>query len=243
MLYIPQELRHNASQTERMKAMQAARQEFYHIVTKRDGTPTHLMLTIGELIDIREAPYGTYLFPKHWANPRVGFLADAEMAKRIQKRFRTELKFGVDFAHAGVKMIMIGTLSVDDSYAPRLHHLSLINTTKQYIPFETIEEMELIDEMIASGRSFYKGLRYNVPLSKPMAVLTATDTGDTATAMYITAPRASEEYRALQSKMIAESEQGSWVWNPVESPMPDLPSHNVNNLMMHAGVRMMQKAQ
>jgi hypothetical protein len=61
--------------------------------------------------------------------------------------------------------------------------------------------------------------------------------------MYITAPRASEEYRAMQEKMIQESKQRSWVWNPAESPMPDFPLHDVNNMMMHAGVRMMQKAQ
>jgi hypothetical protein len=234
-LYIPCELRNPRSEDEQMRAQQALRQHFYQMTAGQDAKKRNLILMLGELGRFADAPYGTYLFPKHGPHPRIGIMADAEMMKRIQKRFKTELQFDEAYKAVGVRVMMICTCSVDETHTARLNELSLVTTTQSYIPLDTIEEMELIEAMMRHGRSFYKGLRYNVPLTKPMAALTAVDTGESATAMYISAPNATDDYKALLANMISDSTQKSWVWQPSEGAMPDLPSAHVGSLMQPAG--------
>ncbi len=120
----------------------------------------------------------------------------------------------------------IGTFSVDVSGLIAIEELALMATTENWIPFDSTYEKEVLDEMTHAHRRFVKGLRYNLPTSRPLACLVANDTLPTPTALYIIPPNATEEFQNALHQMICVSDLSSWIWNAGEGAIPALPVNN-----------------
>jgi len=102
--------------------------------------------------------------------------------------------------------------------------LALMATTENWIPFDSTYEKEVIDAMTQSQRRFVKGLRYNLPSTRPLACLVANDTLPVPTALYIIHPNATDEFQVALQQMVEASELPAWIWNAGEGVMPTLPS-------------------
>ncbi|EMR8015410.1 DUF1173 domain-containing protein [Acinetobacter baumannii] len=185
----------------------------------------NLMIVIGEVKSIEKARYDFKLIAKHC--PDYHFFMNEDVHNRINKRFEKELglwnMYG-DQCH----LMFICTILKTASDLPLVQEISFMLVNKQWVPFESKYEYELIEDMIDNSRQFIKGLRYNLPSDKPLASLVAVDTEPKPTAMYIipSSESESESYAQGIEQMIAESDYASWQWF-VDKAMPGLPSKNV----------------
>lgn len=178
-----------------------------------------LMLFIGELKEIECSRYSHQLVLKHL--PDFHFLMSEDMHKRLTKRY--ELELGMRKAAEDTHLICVGTFSLSSSGIATLEEAALMVVNENWLPIESIYEKHLIDSLVASGRKFTKGLRYNVSHDRPVACAVATDTSPTPTAMYIV-PSADKTYRAHLNELIRVSAFDSWVWHVANANMPQLPT-------------------
>ena len=181
--------------------------------------PRQLMVLVGEVKEIVPARYGHKIGVKHV--PDFAFLLDEEMHKALLKRFEAEIDLwrGLD----DVRLMVIATFSTGGSasYAT-LEEVSLMMTTRSWIPIDNVNDKEIIDRLTVAGRRFMKGLRYNLPLSKPMASAVVTDTFP-PTAMYVLPADADEGYLPTIQQLIEESNLASWLWDTNDFEPPELP--------------------
>ena len=98
-----------------------------------------------------------------------------------------------------------------------------MTVTEQWLPMEHAFDKTLIDTMVRENRRFMTGLRYNLPLTRPLACVVAADTTPQPTAMYIVPPGASDEYNSALNELVEESKLASWVWRVGMAGMPPLP--------------------
>ena len=66
-------------------------------------------------------------------------------------------------------LMLIGTFQLTESGFAVLQDVSLMNVTQEWLPFETREEYQLILAMVEQQRRFAKGLRFKLPLNRPLA--------------------------------------------------------------------------
>lgn len=187
--------------------------------TPIDGA-RRLMLVIGEVKEIAAARYGYKIVFRHL--PDCPFMLDEEQHRRLRQRFDVEL--GLWDALPDSHLLAIATFGLGRTGIATIEEVSLMAVTAHWIPFESTFEMQVIEAMVQAGRRFSKGLRYNLPSSRPLASLVATDTHPVPTAMYLLAPGAGEDYTSALEQLVHDSQLAHWIWRVGESEMPALPA-------------------
>jgi hypothetical protein len=74
--------------------------------------------------------------------------------------------------------------------------------------------------LVADGRSFVKGLRYNLSAGSALASATLTDCEDSAPLLFVDHAGIENSGRYLQA---GEPSAPAWLWNPSNEAMPSLP--------------------
>ena len=209
-LYVPEPF-----SVEHRDAINARRMLQWSRAIELPGTPQHLMLLIGELKDIARARYGFKAIVKHL--PDLSFALDEASYRRLCARFGPTLTMWGDLQ--GVHMLMIATFSVSPAGTPAIVESSLMPATSQWVPIEDEFEKQLIDRLVSEGRSFIKGLRYNLGAGNALACATLTDCEGSAPALSIapTVPGNASNPFGLDRSVPA------WQWDPLCQPMPGLP--------------------
>jgi Protein of unknown function (DUF1173) len=215
-LYIPEPF--SIEQREALNARRVA--QWSHAVAA-PGKPQHLMLLIGEVKEIVPARYGYKAVIKHV--PDQAFALDEQLYRRLGRRFDSELALwaSADTVH----MIVIATFGVSEAGIPTIGEMSLMPVTPQWLPIEDSFERQLIERLVAEGRAFIKGLRYNLHRDQCLATTTLTDTGEAGSLMFIVPP-------GLEGTAVADGITGAnprgdapvWVWQPVAEAMPRFPA-------------------
>ena len=214
-LYIPEPF--SIEQREALNARRVA--QWSHAVAK-PGKPQHLMLLIGEVKEIVPARYGFRAVIKHV--PDQAFALDEQLYRRLGRRFDSELALwaSADTVH----MVVIATFGVSDAGIPTIGEMSLMPVTPQWLPIEDSFERQLVERLVADGRAFVKGLRYNLHRDQCLATATLTDTGDVGSLMFVVPP-------GLEGTVVADGINGAnprndapvWVWQPASEAMPRPP--------------------
>lgn len=215
ILYIPEtfnpEKKNELTQRRMAKMMKISAQQ--------NGT-RHLMLVIGEVKEVTQSRYGHKIVLKHL--PDFHFMLNEDIHKRFCKRFEMEL--GLWNAIEGTHLMLIGTFGIGSTGVASLEEAAVMIVTENWLPFENTFEKILLDTLTQENRKFVKGMRYNLPSSKPLACTVLSDTDPEATAMYILPPGANEAFTTAMAELRVESKLPSWLWEVGESEMPQLPS-------------------
>lgn len=213
ILYVPEsfstEKKHEITQRRMARMMRIAAPE---------KGARRLMLAIGEVKEVSPSRYGHKIVLKHL--PDFHFMMNDDIHKRLHKRFETELALWD--ALEGSHLMMIATFSIGATGVASLEEAALMSVTENWIPFESTFEKMVLDTLSQQGRRFVKGMRYNLPSTRPLATAVLSDTEPEPTALYVLPPGASDEYEAATNALIEESKLASWVWKSAEQ-MPDLP--------------------
>lgn len=187
---------------------------------KVKGTKRPLKIFIGVIKSIDDARFdGGRIILKH--APTLHLFMDAKMYTRVKKRFEPELEQAQ--YHEDVSLLAIGTFGFADSGIAKIEEIALVPLNSSWLPFDSLEEKELLDTLTMQNRSFIKCLRYNLSKNTPIANILLTDT-DPPTAFYITNNETEESYIAEAKELIANSEFVSILVNldreVVEIPPP-----------------------
>jgi hypothetical protein len=121
-------------------------------------------------------------------------------------------------------MIAIATFGVGETGVPAIAELSLMPVTPQWLPIEDVFDRQLVEKLVADGRAFVKGLRYNLMSAELLATATLTDSEAPPPMLFI-APRtlSSSEAAAASKRLVAPQGSLAWMWCPASEAMPALP--------------------
>ena len=187
------------------------------------ATPRHaqrLMVLIAEVKEIVPARYGFKAVIKHV--PDQAFALDEHLYRKLGRRFEPELALwsSADNVH----MIVIATFGVSEAGIPTISEMSLMPVTPQWLPVENSFERRLVEHLVAEGRSFIKGLRYNLGRTQALACATLTDASEPAPVLFVVPP-AIEQTQWLHELTQAGHDAGkvAWLWLPAVEAMPALP--------------------
>lgn len=214
LLYIPESF--NAEKQAEIAQRRMAR--MMKIATSDKGA-RRLMIAIGEVKEIGQARYGQKIVLKHL--PDFPFMVNDDLHKRLLKRFDVEMRLWD--AIEGTHLMMIGTFGIGTTGIASLEEVALMCVTENWIPFESTFEKMVLDALTQQNRRFRKGMRYNLPSTRPLACAVATDTQPEPTAIYVLPPGASEDYTNALNSLIEDSKLPSWLWNVGSGSMPPLP--------------------
>lgn len=187
----------------------AARRKQFFASLKGDDTKQPMGILVGEIKDIDEARFGHKLIIKHMPDCPI-YLAD-DVHKRMLKTFANELSFFQEYEH--VHLLVICTFVLTASGNPTVDTLSLMVVDQNWLPFESIEDLELIERLCSAERHFIKGLRYNLVKSDVIASALLTDTQEEPTALYVVPPGADETYHEKLNRVVSDSELKHHIWD------------------------------
>lgn len=214
-LYIPEPF-----SIEQRDALSARRIAQWSHAVAAPGKSQHLMLLIGEVKEIVPARYGYKAVIKHV--PDQAFALDEQLYRRLGRRFDSQLALwaSADTVH----MVVIATFGVSEAGIPTIGEMSLMPVTPQWLPIEDSFERQLVERLVADGRAFIKGLRYNLHRGQCLATATLTDTGEAGSLMFVVPP-------GLEGLAVADGLTGAnlrgdapiWVWQRASEAMPRFP--------------------
>lgn len=210
-LYIPE-----AFSVDQRDAINARRMAQWSQAIAAPGKPQHLMLLVAEVKEIVPARYGFKAVVKHV--PDQAFALDEQLYRRLGRRFESALALWG--AADDIHMVMIATFSVAAAGIPTIVELSLMPVTRQWLPVEDGYERQLIERLVADGRSFVKGLRYNLGAEGALASATLTDCEGSAPLLFIVHAGIEDSGRYLQ---VCDPSVPAWQWSPSREAMPALP--------------------
>jgi hypothetical protein len=180
------------------------------------GKPQQLMLLIAEVKEIVPARYGYKAVLKHV--PDQAFTLDEQLYRRLGRRFGSVLTLWG--AAADTHLVMIATFSVTAVGIPTLVELSLMPVTRHWLPIEDGFEKQLIERLVVQGRSFVKGLRYNLGPGSAVASATLTDCEGSAPSPFVVHADIEDRARFLP---VRDPMVPVWLWNPSCEAIPALP--------------------
>ena len=184
------------------------------------GKPQHLMLLIGEVKEIVPARYGFRAVVKHV--PDQAFALDEQLYRRMGRRFESELSMwgAADNLH----MVMIATFGVSKAGIATIAELSLMPVTGHWLPIEDSFEQQLVERLVRDGRSFVKGLRYNLSPGQALASAILTDAAESPIPLRIaTRSSADENVDNVIQVLDSADTPAAWVWRVPHGAMPPLP--------------------
>lgn len=213
-LYVPEPF-----SVEQRDAINARRIAQWTQAVAAPGKHRHLLLLIAEVKEIVPARYGHRAVIKHV--PDQAFALDEPLYRRLGRRFESELALwgSADNVH----MVVIATFGVSDAGIPTLAEMSLMPVTPQWLPVEDAFERQLVERLVAEGRGFIKGLRYNLHRRQCVAAAMLTDAGDARPSLFVIPPGVVTS-DGINDANPRGGNSSIWVWQPASEAMPTLPA-------------------
>lgn len=210
-LYVPEVFSVDAKD-----AIQARRMARFAALAGKTPNSRPLMLLIGELKAIEPARFGVKAVIKHV--PDQAFAVDETLARRLERRLAAELALweASETAH----LVVIATFGVNAAGVPAIEELSVMPVTSQWIPVENSAEQQLVERLVRDGRSFVKGLRYNLGPSQGMASAVLTDAGEEPVALWIDG----DVHEGTADGEDVATDATRWCWRVADGQFPTLPS-------------------
>ena len=177
------------------------------------------MLLLGEAKGFEKERFGMSLTIKHLPNDKLMMTQDFH--DHVVSRFADQLQLWANVNTS--KLLIFATVSRSSIGVLSLEAACLMNVNEHWLPFESMSEWELLDALHSAERRFTKGLRYNLPSSKPLACAVLQDTGDKSTALFLVPEDAEAEYDQLWAELAEQSHLLCWAWQLGSGAMPELP--------------------
>ncbi|CAM2198490.1 DUF1173 domain-containing protein (plasmid) [Paraburkholderia kururiensis] len=181
-------------------------------------TGQKLFIAIGEIKEVTAARYGRKVILKQV--PDFPFMLSSDLNKRLEKVYKDEVSLWNAFPE--IHLVMIATFSVGGAGIANIEEMALMLANEHWLPFSNVDEKNLLDALVAGGRRFVKGLRYNLPASRPLASVILSDTPEKHTAVYMIPGNASDGFMAALGELLENDRLHHVQWAAGDA-MPDLP--------------------
>ncbi|MCX8953531.1 DUF1173 family protein, partial [Ruegeria sp. NA] len=192
----------------------------------RGATPFGLV--IAEYKGMVPTAHGARFTFKH--APDCAFFADADLAEKFDKVFGDQLRLieAMGSGHA----IVIASFSIANAGYPVLHEIGMMLVTDNWIPFESLRELEVLNALTEQSRAFQKQMRFNLPADAPIASAVLLDTSDPV-AVFVADNPDDAGALALLTKASEEGRYPSWCWFD-NGPMRPFPGRSASPSSHHS---------
>lgn len=181
--------------------------------------PRKLMLMVAEVKAFAPAREGQRIIVRHLPFP---LMVEEGASRRLAARHEAELELWR--SNEASHLIMVCTFGISAAGIASVEEIALMVVTEHWIPFETIDELRLLEKLSVVKRKSVKGLRFNLSRDQPIVSVMLPEQKPAPIAMFIVPTGASEDYeRALGDMTDARPEITPWVWRVAEGEMPRLP--------------------
>ncbi len=170
-----------------------------------------IMVVVGEVKTLDPSRYGDRLVLKHL--PDMPFFMDEDMARRFNRYYADELQLWRSHAHED-HLILAASFSINAKGMPQLYEIAVMPVTREWLPYESLDERALLAKAVQESRIFVKGLRYNLRPSKPIASITLQDTGTMATAIHLARSLPDPEYDEEVAELMRTPGLSHAAWSP-----------------------------
>jgi hypothetical protein len=219
-LYIPE-----VFSVEQRDAIQTRRQRLWARSAPRHGQPQPLLLMVAEVKEITPTRYGHKAVIKHL--PDQAFALDDALYRRLGKSFERELSLWS--TEPDLHLLMVATIRVDEAGTPCIVEMSLMLTTSQWLPVDDGWDRQLVGALVRQGRSFVKGLRYNMQGDQALVCASLLDCGAKPCPLFIDREHNLDaRLPADRSVLPPDSSGPAWRWNLALGDMPALPRRQFN---------------
>jgi hypothetical protein len=175
------------------------------------------MLIVAPVKYLERARFGQKLSLKHL--PDMPLLVSDDLHARITQRFMVQFTLWGQLEDT--QLLLVGTFSQLRAGIYSLDEACFVNVNAGWIPFETVHEHQLLRAL--AERRYSKGLRYNMPRSKPLASAVLQDT-ETPAALYVVEADADDKERQALDTLTQASDMATWYWDCRSGGMPQLPA-------------------
>tara|TARA_Y100000782_G_scaffold113008_1_gene144605 strand:- start:3447 stop:4787 length:1341 start_codon:yes stop_codon:yes gene_type:complete len=206
----------------------ASRRRRFFANMKPEKGKTPFALLIGEIKAIETSRFGGKLVVKHMPDAPV-YMAE-DVYRRVNKAFAAEIALFEE--DETIHLLAMMTFYLSASGNPQVETITLITVDQNWLPFESLEERELLERLVTDGRYFIKSMRYNLSSSDVMASVIITDTKPEATAFYIIPMGATESYYDELDSLVKEAGIPAHIWDANEDTAMTLPP--INNPAVNA---------
>lgn len=221
-LYIPE-----VFSVEQRDAIQTRRQRLWARAAPRQGQPQPLLLMVAEVKEIAPTRYGHRAVIKHL--PDLAFALDDALYRRLGRSFERELTLWG--AEPDLHLLMVATIRVDEAGTPSFMEMSVMLATSQWLPVDDGWDRQLVEALVRQGRSFVKGLRYNMQGDQALVCASLLDCGTMPCPLFIDRDHGGDAHLpADQSVPTPDSSGPAWRWSPALSDMPSLPQRQFKAL-------------
>ena len=158
------------------------------------------------------------------------FFADADLTKRFERVFEDQLNLASIVPDT--KIMVIASFSIAKAGYPVLAQIGMMLVDANWLPFEHMREVDVIEAAVAQKRRFVKQLRYNLKYSAVISTLVLHDT-DPAVALFVAPPSAGFEAQEDFCALAEDTEFATWIWSsePVMPTSPPRPQNTDGRVM------------
>jgi hypothetical protein len=179
-----------------------------------------MALILGEYKYSEEMTSGRKVWIKHM--PDAPLFVEAKAWTRIIKVFGRQLEAKDADIAAKPRVVICALVFAKREHTYQIDTASFMLTTNQWIPVSGVEEIDLIEALIAQKRRFLKPLQYDAKYAAAFPNVLLLDGGDEPVALHVTSNFMTELERSTKDKLLKSAENGQWVWNTGDA-MPHFP--------------------
>lgn len=181
------------------------------------GKATPYGLVIAEFKAVEPTAHGARFLFKH--APDCAFFADTELAEKFERIFGERLQTleAIGSGHA----IVIASFSLAKAGYPVLQEIGMMLVSENWIPCETLRELELLSALTAERRAFQKQMRFNLAKDAPIASAVLLDTPNPV-ALFVADNDTYVKYIKDLASNTDTRRFDIWQWT-VGDPMPAFP--------------------
>jgi hypothetical protein len=119
---------------------------------------------------------------------------------------------------------VIATFGISTAGIASVEEIALMVVNEHWLPFESIDELRLMETLSVLKRKSVKGLRYNLSRDQPIVSVTLPEQRPAPVAMFIVPAAAGGNYeQALADIICARPEITPWIWRVADGEMPKFP--------------------
>ncbi|HEY8881422.1 MAG TPA: DUF1173 domain-containing protein, partial [Roseateles sp.] len=174
-LYVPEPF-----SLEQREAINSRRLAAWSCAVAEPAGSVAFMLLVAEVKEIVPARYGFKAVVKHV--PDQAFMMDESLYRRLGRSFEAELALWA--TGEDVHMVMIATFGVNAG-VPTIQELCLMPVTRQWLPVDDGFGKQLVDKLVAEGRTFTRSLPYELPAKVALTFAVLSDCGELPTTLSI----------------------------------------------------------
>ncbi|MCV9937344.1 DUF1173 domain-containing protein [Boseaceae bacterium BT-24-1] len=183
--------------------------------------PRKLMVLVGGVKEFQPARGGHRLIVKHL--PGFPFLLDDRSWVRVRARFEAELALWA--ANDASHLITVATFGLNAAGLAIVEEIALMVVAQNWIPYESAQELRLVEVLAKTREQSIKGLRYASPADQPIVAALLMQHRPRPLALFVVPASADDAYEAALEEMIAaRPEMDSWIWHVSQGEMPALPA-------------------